>query len=64
MFGSPFEYCPICKHYVLLDQTHGECAREHGCTDVSPCPLRRFFCGFEFHEEGKGRKKKGGEPRT
>jgi len=59
MFASPFEYCPICKEYVLLDQTHRECAREHHCIDISQCPLRQFFQGFEFHEEGKGRKKEG-----
>ena len=59
MFGSPFEYCSVCKEYVLLDQTHRECAREHRCADDSKCPLRRFFVGIEFHDE----EKKGGTPR-
>jgi hypothetical protein len=51
MFASPFEYCPICKDIVLLDQTHRECAGEHLCTDTSQCPLRRLFSGIEFREE-------------
>jgi len=48
MFDSPFEYCKICRGYVLLDQTHRECAREHGCDKVSECPLRWLFTGIEF----------------
>lgn len=63
MFGSPFELCPVCKEYVLLDQTHRECAREHRCCDVSQCPLKRFFGGIEFGDEGEGAKHKGGTPR-
>jgi hypothetical protein len=48
MFDSPFECCSVCHGYVLLDQTQGECAREHGCRDASVCPLRRMFTGFDF----------------
>ena len=51
MFDSPFEYCPQCRAYVLLDQTQGECAREHSCAVASKCPLQRFFTGLEFHEQ-------------
>ncbi len=51
MFDSPFEFCEVCKQYVLLDQTQRQCAREHGCTDSIACPLRRCFTGIEF---GKG----------
>ena len=50
MFDSPFEFCPVCKAYVVLDQTLRECAREHQCHDVSKCPLQRFFTGIEFAE--------------
>ncbi|MCC6196301.1 MAG: hypothetical protein IT518_17750 [Burkholderiales bacterium] len=46
MFDSPFEYCHACGHYVLLDQTCRECAREHGC--AAPCPLQELFTGVEF----------------
>jgi hypothetical protein len=48
MLDSPFEYCRICRDYVLLDQTHAECVREHGCVEPLPCPLRAFFTGIEF----------------
>jgi hypothetical protein len=42
VFYSPFDICEVCKEYVLLDQTHEECAREHECGNVK-CPLSRFF---------------------
>jgi hypothetical protein len=48
MLDSPFEFCAVCREYVLLDQTQRECAREHRCTDLADCPLRRFFDGIEF----------------
>jgi hypothetical protein len=48
MLDSPFDYCQVCRGYVLLDQTHRECVREHGCVKVHECPLRRFFTGIEF----------------
>jgi len=48
MLDSTFEYRRICRDYVLLDQTHAECVREHGCAETSPCPLRAFFTGIEF----------------
>ncbi|HXX82515.1 MAG TPA: hypothetical protein VEN29_00895 [Casimicrobiaceae bacterium] len=63
MFGSPFAFCPVCKEYVLLDQTHRECAHQHQCTGVPPCPLERFFSGIEFREERKVAKKDGRTPR-
>jgi hypothetical protein len=52
MVDSPFEFCAICGECVLLDQTQRQCAREHGCAPGTPCPLRRYFTGFEF---GRGR---------
>jgi hypothetical protein len=48
MLDSPFDYCKVCRGYVLLDQTHRECVREHGCVNVFECPLRRLFTGIEF----------------
>jgi len=48
MFDSPFEFCTVCRAYVLLDQTQRQCAREHECAPASPCPLQRFFTGIEF----------------
>jgi hypothetical protein len=48
MLDSPFGFCKVCRGYVLLDQTHRECVREHGCGNVLECPLRRFFTGMEF----------------
>jgi hypothetical protein len=51
MFDSPFEYCLVCRSYVLLDQTQRPCRREDSCTAVSKCPLRRFFTGMEFRED-------------
>jgi hypothetical protein len=52
MFDSPFEFCAICRQYVLLDQTQRQCAVEHACASGTPCPLRRYFTGIEF---GPGR---------
>jgi hypothetical protein len=48
MFDSPFAYCPVCRAYVLLDQTQRQCAREHACASVPKCSLQRFFTGIEF----------------
>lgn len=45
MFDSPFDYCPLQKEMVLLDQTVEECAREHGCADSDKCPLYKLFMG-------------------
>ena len=47
---SPFELCPVCEEYVLLDQAQQECAREHHCKNVE-CPLARFFVGKEMVDE-------------
>lgn len=47
LIDSPFEICPVCDQYVLLDQTQKECAREHRCKNVQ-CPLQRFFVGREM----------------
>lgn len=46
LIDSPFEICPVCDEYVLLDQTQRQCAREHHCENVK-CPLGRFFVGRE-----------------
>jgi hypothetical protein len=48
MFDSPFEFCEVCRQYVLLDQTYRQCAREHACANAAVCPLRRYFTGIEF----------------
>lgn len=45
-FDSPLERCPVCKEYVLLDQTRQECAREHHCEQR--CPLKPYFEGLAF----------------
>ena len=47
MLDSPFEYCAVCREYVLLDQTAKECARDHRCTQHD-CPLRELFTGIDF----------------
>jgi hypothetical protein len=48
MFDSPFEFCSVCRQYVLLDQTEQQCAREHACNGNVACPLSRYFTGFDF----------------
>lgn len=48
MFDSPIEPCPVCGQLVLLDQTRGECAREHGCPGDTVCPLQKLFTGIDF----------------
>ncbi len=45
MFNSPLEYCTVCRMYVALDQSQGECAAEHGCSPQQPCPLTHLFPG-------------------
>jgi hypothetical protein len=62
MFDSPFELCPVCRAYVLLDQTQRQCAREHGCAGEPKCPLEKYFTGIEFREAppaAKARRAKG-----
>jgi hypothetical protein len=49
LIDSPIEVCPICDEYVFLDQTYGQCAREHHCGNMK-CPLQRFFVGREVQE--------------
>ena len=48
MYDSPFEFCRVCRQYVLLDQTQPQCAREHECDGTFACPLARYFSGFDF----------------
>ena len=48
MFDSPFEFCSVCRQYVLLDQTEPQCAREHACNGKAACPLAKYFIGFDF----------------
>jgi hypothetical protein len=50
VFDSPFEFCPVCRAYVLLDQTQRQCAHEHGCAGTAKCPLEKYFTGIEFRE--------------
>lgn len=49
LIDSPFEVCPVCNEYVLLDQTQRQCAHEHHCGNIK-CPLQRFFVGREMQE--------------
>jgi hypothetical protein len=64
MFDSPFEFCTVCRQYVLLDQTHRQCAREHACNDASRCPLVRFFTGIEFDGARDAARHRGREKRV
>ncbi len=57
MFDSPFAFCPVCRAYVLLDQTQKQCAREYACSAAVKCPLRPFFTGIEFREATESEKK-------
>lgn len=52
MFDSPFDRCPVCGKYVLLDQTRKECAKEHDCA-VARCPLEDCFTGVEVTAPAK-----------
>lgn len=42
-FDSPIARCEVVRELVLTDETQVECAREHGCTPDTPCPLRAYF---------------------
>lgn len=48
MFDSPMDYCTVCGEMVALDQTRAECAREHGCSPDTVCPLLDYFPGLEL----------------
>jgi hypothetical protein len=52
MLDSPFDYCKICREYVLLDQTQRQCAGEHRCARQD-CPLAKYFTGIEFGKPPK-----------
>lgn len=62
LIDSPFELCPVCDEYVLLDQTQAQCAREHRCGHVH-CPLKRFFVGHEVVESSHQDGDKDAEPK-
>jgi len=49
-FDSPIEKCVVCGQIVLLDQTQGECAREHGCGSRE-CALGKYFEGIRISSE-------------
>ena len=50
MFDSPFDYCPVCRDFVLIDTTQRQCAQEHACPAKLTCPFGRFFTGMEFRD--------------
>lgn len=60
-FDSPLELCPVCNEYVLLDQTQGECAREHEC-GRRDCPLAAAFTGHDFRHTGPGQGREEKDP--
>ncbi len=43
VLDSPIGRCEAVKEIVLLDQTQGECACEHGCPPGFECPLGTYF---------------------
>jgi hypothetical protein len=53
MLDSPFDYCKVCRAYVLLDQTQRQCAGEHRCAGRQDCPLAKYFTGIEFGKPPK-----------
>lgn len=53
MLDSPFDFCKVCREYVLLDQTQRQCAAEHRCRHGADCPLARYFSGIEFGQVPK-----------
>lgn len=40
---SPIGRCEAVREMVLLDETQGECAREHACPPGRDCPLEGCF---------------------
>ncbi|HQU88143.1 MAG TPA: hypothetical protein PK620_06365 [Denitromonas sp.] len=40
---SPIGRCEKVREMVLLDETQGECACEHGCPPGQDCPLEGHF---------------------
>lgn len=40
---SPIGRCEKVREMVLLDETQGECAYEHGCPPGRDCPLEGCF---------------------
>ena len=43
IFDSPVGRCEAVHEMVLLDETQGECACEHGCSPGRDCPLEGCF---------------------
>ena len=50
MYDSPFDYCPVCKKYIALDQALLDCAAKHHCS-ADACPLRKYFYAPEPPED-------------
>jgi len=52
-FDSPIGRCEAVKEMVLMDQTQGQCAREHHCPAGRTCPLAGCFttCSGLYEEE-------------
>jgi hypothetical protein len=64
MVDPPFEYCPVCRESVLLNQSQQRCAREYDCKALSTCVLRARFTGIEFREACAARRLKMKERNT
>jgi hypothetical protein len=50
VFDSPIEHCPVCGHFVVLDQARSECARRQHCS-TEVCPLQRYFTEVDLDLE-------------
>ncbi|QWT44903.1 hypothetical protein [Azospira inquinata] len=52
-FDSPIGRCEAVKEMVLMDQTQGQCAREHHCPAGRTCPLAGCFttCSGLYEED-------------
>ncbi|MCX7167880.1 MAG: hypothetical protein NTV11_16615 [Rhodocyclales bacterium] len=59
MFDSPMEHCPVCGQMVALDQAQAECARKHGCSPDTACPLQKYFTGVDFSPDQLKEKRPG-----
>ena len=53
MFDSPMEWCRICRAWVAIDQTLGECMGERKCAQVQ-CPLAALLKRDEARREFLG----------
>jgi len=61
MFDSPFEYCPRCRAYVVLDQTQGNARENIPAHRRRSAPSSAFALVWNFMSRTESQRR-GGKP--